>query len=293
MRHLYKIGGILCEINNSYEFGIPKNVNAFETDFKPNYAEDKIKIDVLNDNMFTFDLGNANLIYTNNNWLSIFEKNDNLIYSYKPDGICPISYMLLDKKEKTILCYINVKNVSAKSVNILESTPFMICFMMLLIDMNGFLIHTSAIEISEYGFCFSGKSGSGKSTISRLFLTFSPYTVLTDETAIIRKINEQWVLFGTHWKGSGGDIYSNKSCELKGIYFIYHGQDNQIIPVEKKEALEIMVTQVFPFFWDQNSMLKLFTMLKKLTDDIKIQKYYFLPQKTAIEKVKRDIKLWT
>ena len=54
-----------------------------------------------------------------------------------------------------------------------------------------------------------------------------------------------------------------------------------------------MVTQVFPFFWDQNSMLKLFTMFKKLTDDIKIQKYYFLPQKTAIEKVKRDIKLWT
>ena len=169
------------------------------------------------------------------------------------------------------------------NINVVESTPFLIMFMRIMLENNGILLHSAAIkENFDAGHIFCGVSDAGKTTISNLFLK-NDITVLTDETAILRICDGKVMLYGSPWKGSGDNIFKNDKALLKQINFIYHCKENILRVIDTQKALEIMVKQAFPFFWEQNLVLKNFSIIVKILKQVPHYSFGFLPNKTSVE----------
>lgn len=209
------------------------------------------------------------------------DNRDN-IFSFFPDDICCITHLFIPNEGNDIKIYINERLITKKSISIIETTPFLMCFMIMLIRNGGLILHSSGVSINDKGFIFCGKSGSGKTTISNLFIKSGHATLLTDEALILRKHNNSIKIYGSPWKGSGDNIYCNTSSVLNHIYFIYHGKENNCIDISKREAISILMKQAFPYFWDKKLMLKSFSLVTEITNTIPSSSLYFLPDKSVV-----------
>lgn len=202
--------------------------------------------------------------------------------------ISPISKLIYKKGDKCAFFYIKKEVYNYDTmVSLIESTPFLMLNMLVQLENNGFLIHTSAFDMKGKGMLFSGESGAGKTTLTSLIDKYSDYKILTDETAVIKICNERIMIYGTPWKGSGAQYYSNSVCVLKGINFIYHGLKNNMEILEKEETIRLLMKQSFPYFWDRNSMAKLFSIINRIIYKIEIRKLFFLPNETVVKYINK------
>ena len=69
---------------------------------------------------------------------------------------------------------------------------------------SGMLIHAAGWRINDSGWMFAGKSGAGKSTISNLIVEHTGGTFLSDDRIIVRKIKDNFLMYGTPWPGDAG-----------------------------------------------------------------------------------------
>ena len=76
------------------------------------------------------------------------------------------------------------------------------------------LIHASVTMKDGKGYLFLGKSGTGKSTHSQLWLKHIPGTeLLNDDNPAVRLINDEVIVYGTPWSGKT-PCYKNKQVPL-------------------------------------------------------------------------------
>lgn len=147
---------------------------------------------------------------------------------------------------------------------------------------NGFILHSAGVSIDNKGYIFCGKSGSGKTTISNLFRQSENAVLLTDEAVLIRQQNSDVRIYGTPWKGSGDNIYNSLNVSLKHIYFIFHGKKNECTNIDSRDAIEILVKQAFPYFWDKKLMLKSFSIMTAITNSTPCSNLFFLPNESVV-----------
>jgi hypothetical protein len=124
--------------------------------------------------------------------------------------------------------------------------------MYMLAGRDGALIHSSGVDFHGRGYMLSGKSGAGKSTISRRF-ALAGHEVLSDDRIIVRKIDGELRMFGTPWSGEAG-IAVNKDLPLHGIFFLHQGVENLIKKITPAEAMERLVP-VTSIPWYDKSVL--------------------------------------
>ena len=87
-------------------------------------------------------------------------------------------------------------------------------------------IHASVIMKGGKGFAFLGKSGTGKSTHSRMWLENIPGTeLLNDDNPIIRIIDGKARIYGSPWSGKT-PCYKQKSADLGAIVRIVRAPSN-------------------------------------------------------------------
>jgi len=274
----FSIGGLKIKIESEYQYPSPPNVSAFETTIDNNID---MQIRVLSNNKFSRDLGNQK--YIDENWFSSYETNKgDYTFIFSPDEICNITHIWIDSNKKEAEIFIDNELLSNKNISIIETTPFLMLFMMVLIQYDGFILHSAGVSINDKGYIFCGKSGSGKTTISNLFRQSKKAILLTDEALLLRKQDGSFHLYGTPWKGSGDNIYNNIDIILERIYFIFHGKKNERSEVDKREAIVLLVKQAFPYFWDKKLMLKSFSLMTTITNLIPCSNLYFLPDDSVV-----------
>ncbi len=92
------------------------------------------------------------------------------------------------------------------------------------------------------GYVFAGPSESGKSTIA--MLSSGGYSVLNDETVIVKKENGSYIVSSTPFRG---DFLENEdeSAPLKVIFLIKHaGEKNVIKELSKREFVTRFLKEV-------------------------------------------------
>lgn len=118
------------------------------------------------------------------------------------------------------------------------SSMIRIAFAQAVLMRDGISIHASAVAKDGRAFLFLGKSGTGKSTHSRLWLKNIPEThLLNDDNPAIRLIGGKAIAFGTPWSGKT-PCYRNKSYPIGGIVRIVRGKEN--VFTEKKDVAAFM-----------------------------------------------------
>ena len=96
------------------------------------------------------------------------------------------------------------------------------------------LFHGSAIAVDGQGYIFTARSGTGKSTHTRLWkqLLGERAVMINDDKPFLRFTPEGILVCGSPWSGKHG-LDTNIAVPLKGICLLERGIQNRIEPLEE------------------------------------------------------------
>lgn len=113
-----------------------------------------------------------------------------------------------------------------------------------LIEYNGFILHASVVEKDGECYAFAAKSGTGKTTHSKLWLKRYPDArIINGDKPLIRFINNKPYVYGTPWCGKENFNINTKS-PLKSLCFIERAENNSIVSISKEEAVSRIFSQL-------------------------------------------------
>ena len=109
---------------------------------------------------------------------------------------------------------------------------------------NTLLFHGSVVAVDGEAYLFTAKSGTGKSTHTRLWRKmFGERAVMVNDDKPLLKIQEDGVLVcGTPWDGKH-KLSTNCMLPLKAICALERGEENEIHPISAGQALPMVMQQ--------------------------------------------------
>ena len=151
-----------------------------------------------------------------------------------------------------------------------------------LLKFDGLYIHASAVELNGQVYLFSGNSGIGKSTHTRLWQQVhgEAACIINDDKPALRKLDNCWYVYGTPWCGKDG-INQNRKAELAGICFLSRGEKNCIRKLEKQEAFAKIVAQTVRKFNRLENLDLMIHHVNNLVNDIPIYELVCKPDRDA------------
>ena len=111
---------------------------------------------------------------------------------------------------------------------------------------NILLFHGSVIAVDNTAYLFTAKSGTGKSTHTRLWReVFGDRAVMVNDDKPFLRFTESGVLAcGAPWSGKHG-LDTNITVPLQGICILDRGKENQIEKITREEALPMLLHQTY------------------------------------------------
>ena len=146
---------------------------------------------------------------------------------------------------------------------------------LILARQGGFLVHAASAIREGKAFLFSGVSGAGKTTISRLAPPDA--TLLTDEISYVRREGDRYIAFGTPFAGELARVGENRCAPLSALFLLEKGSQNRIEPVGPSEALRRLLRNIL-FFADDPELVKLvFQSACEFASLVPIHRLVFVP----------------
>lgn len=139
---------------------------------------------------------------------------------------------------------------------------------------HGFLFRAAGIVRNKKAYLFAGHSGCGKTTASKNSLE---YQVLNDDLLVLRRLKDEWMVFGTPFWNPTQVKPSNANAKLAGIYFLV--QDKQVFlePISTGQALAEFIASVPVISIDPVRSGQLFQRGLKMFNEISAYRLHFLP----------------
>lgn len=144
------------------------------------------------------------------------------------------------------------------------------------------LIHASVIENKEQGYAFLGKSGTGKSTHSRLWLAHIPGSrLLNDDNPAVRVLPDGQIwIYGTPWSGKT-PCYINRGVPLRGIVRLQQAPANQFSLHAGKLALITLLPSCTSIRWNRPLFDQMVNTIGTIIAQVKVGQLACLPDQQA------------
>ena len=97
-------------------------------------------------------------------------------------------------------------------------------------------------------------------------------------------------MFGTPWHGEAR-FGAARGIGLKYIFFLHHGQKNEIQPLTISESVQKLLQCSFPPYWDPAGMQFSMQLFEDIAVRVPCQQLAFEPDGKVIDFVKRCIGL--
>ena len=120
----------------------------------------------------------------------------------------------------------------------------------------GFLLHAASAIREGKAFLFSGVSGAGKTTISRL--APAGVTLLTDEVSYVRRGEQGYVAHGTPFAGELARIGKKVSAPVEKLFLLEKGGENRMSAIESGEAVRLLMRNILFFAQDASAVNRVF-----------------------------------
>ena len=106
------------------------------------------------------------------------------------------------------------------------------------------LLHASVLEFDGNAYAFLGRSGTGKSTHTRLWMqTIKNCRIVNGDKPILEKTDEGFIAHGTPWRGKE-NWGEKRSALVKGLCFIEQAKENSIVKLSPSETSVRLFQQI-------------------------------------------------
>ena len=146
---------------------------------------------------------------------------------------------------------------------------------LLLVKEGGLLVHGASAIRNGRAFVFSGVSGAGKTTLSRL--APADANLLTDEISYLRREGDAYFAWGTPFAGELAKVGENLRAPLEVLYLLEQGPVNRIDPVPAAQAVRALLRNVLFFARDPALVQAVFRAACELVERVPVRRLTFLP----------------
>ena len=137
------------------------------------------------------------------------------------------------------------------------------------------------VLVEGRGYLFLGKSGTGKSTHSQLWLdNISGTTLLNDDNPILRIINGRVYVYGSPWSGKTW-CYRNRRVPVGGIVRLHQATHNEIIPLRGLKAYAALLPSCSCMKWNHDMAEGIHSTISKVIESVSLYRLDCLPNKEA------------
>jgi hypothetical protein len=140
----------------------------------------------------------------------------------------------------------------------------------------GFLVHAASAIRNGKAFLFSGVSGAGKTTISRL--APADATLLTDEISYVRRSGDGYVAYGTPFAGELAEPGENVQAPIETLFLLEQGPENRIEAVNSPSiAARRLLRNILFFAHDAELVDQVFASALDFVQRVPVKRLTFLP----------------
>lgn len=148
---------------------------------------------------------------------------------------------------------------------------------------HGVELHSCGLATHDgRGYLFVGHSGAGKSTIGKLWVSERNARILSDDRVIVIRDKDKFRIHGTPWHGEAG-LAHNSYAELKAIFLIQHGLQNELVRVAPSQASAELFARSFVPWYRPESLGFSLGFMQSIVAAVPIYIFRCLPNHTAIE----------
>ena len=115
-----------------------------------------------------------------------------------------------------------------------------------MLDYGILLFHGSVVAVDGRAYVFTAKSGTGKSTHTRLWRTLlgSRAIMVNDDKPLLRVAEDGVTAFGTPWDGKH-HLSSNIAVPVQAICILERGEQNRIWEMDARDAWPMLMQQSY------------------------------------------------
>ena len=146
------------------------------------------------------------------------------------------------------------------------------------------LIHASTIMKNGYGYPFTAKSGTGKSTHTSLWMKHIEHCeLMNDDNPVIRIMDDGTpYIFGSPWSGKT-PCYRNVSARLGAVTLIERAPENSIKREAPVQAFAILLPACSSMKWDSTIYNNLCDAITRIIETTPVFTLYCLPNEEAAQ----------
>lgn len=206
----------------------------------------------------------------------------NYSFGFSYTKSCPDCILIVsnDYKENTV--YVR-QGAQSRYVEFALSNALMLLYTFCTTPLDTLMVHASVIAHAGSAFMFLGRSGTGKSTHSRLWLQHIEDTyLLNDDNPIVRIIEGEVNVYGSPWSGKT-PCYKNERLPLKAVVRLSQAPHNRIARFAPLQAFASLMPSCSCMRWDSSSVTSLHKTVEKVIGVVPGYSLECLPDKAAAE----------
>lgn len=141
-------------------------------------------------------------------------------------------------------------------------------------------LHSSTVVKDGKAYMFMGRSGTGKSTHSRLWLEHLGAALLNDDNPIVRIVDGKALVYGSPWSGKT-PCYKDKSAPIAAMVRLAQAPENRFERKSEIEAFAILLPGCSVLRFDRNLYGNLCETLIELAELVCVGEMRCLPDMDA------------
>jgi len=148
----------------------------------------------------------------------------------------------------------------------------------------GFLLHAASGICEGRAYLFSGISGAGKTTMTRL--APPDVTLLTDEISYVRPSPAGYRAYGTPFSGELAKAGENTMAPVSALFFLEKGPENRVDELAPVEAVRRLMRNILFFAEDPELVEKLLATACAFVQTVPVRRLTFYPDSRVWDEIR-------
>lgn len=197
-------------------------------------------------------------------YLWVFREDDRYIFAFSYGRNHPDCILVASDDYREAVIYIDKVRYAEFAV----SNAAMLLYAFRTLPHDTLLVHASVVKCDGCGYMFLGRSGTGKSTHSRLWLeSVEGTSLLNDDNPVIRIIGGEVHVFGSPWSGKT-PCYINEELPLQAVVRLSQAPSNKVSRLGKLQSYASLMPACSCARWDRASMDNLHKTVEKVISKV-------------------------